>query len=113
MSLTSLKLSRSHRSTATRRVGEAAPGEGVLYPVSEQHPVGQTGERVVESKVDKLDLTGPQRAHCVPHLVGKTKVFNSGEYLLGEQSGDDAQAGDHHEQVEVMRSLVFYGSYRA
>ena len=59
MSLTSLKSSRSTRRTPTTTAVTVAAAERLLDPVPEQHPVGQTGERVVERPVGELVLQLP------------------------------------------------------
>ena len=56
VSLTTLKSSRSSMSTTSRPTAAAEPGQGVLRAVAEQHPVGQSGERVVERLVGQLGL---------------------------------------------------------
>ena len=60
VSLTTLKSSRSMKSTPTRPVvASRGAGHRLLDPVGEQHPVGQAGERVVERPVRQLPLQPP------------------------------------------------------
>ena len=69
--------------------------------IGEEHTVGQAGERVVKGVVHQLDLVRAERVDGALHLVGETEVLDQGEHLSCEHGSDDAQPGDHGEQVDV------------
>jgi len=73
----------------------------VFDAIAEQHPVRQAGERVVKGVVNELDLVRAKRGDRMAHLAGETKILDEGENQASEHGGDDAQPGDHVEQVEV------------
>ena len=59
-SLTTLKLSRSRKSSRTPSILVLGNADGVIEPFVEQEPVGQAGERVVVGEVIELVLYGAQ-----------------------------------------------------
>ena len=83
LSLTSLKSSRSRKSTARRGLGPGRPVEGVLETVPEQGPVGQPAQRVVEGLVLELLLQALALAH-VPE--GEDDPLDG---LVAQQVGGD------------------------
>ena len=61
--MTSLKSSRSRKSTASGGLRPGGPGQGVVEAVAEQGPVGQPAQRVVEGLVLELLLQALPLAH--------------------------------------------------
>ena len=71
----------------------------MLDAVTEENPVRQLGQGVVEGEVHQFHLVGSQRRDRVLHLSGEPEIFDQGQHLAGEHGCDDTEPGYEDEPV--------------